>query len=202
MAGTGVLTRDPAPAAPGLEGRILAAGLACIARWGVAKTSLDDVARQAGCSRATVYRLFPGGKEALVGAVARAEVAKVAAAVVAAGEGAPTIEELLAATLAEAWRQVHCHPAVASLQVHEPETIVPWLAFAGKEALLAFATDLLAPSLGRWLPVSEARRTAEWAARVWHSFTVFPSRGVDLGDDHSARCFVTTFMLPGLKEAP
>ncbi len=58
------------------EERITAAALRCIARWGVAKTTLDDVAREAGCSRATIYRLFPGGKDSLVTAVAEAEVAR------------------------------------------------------------------------------------------------------------------------------
>ena len=40
--------------------RLLDATLACIARVGVSKTTLDDVAREAGCSRATLYRYFPG----------------------------------------------------------------------------------------------------------------------------------------------
>ena len=38
----------------------LDAALACVARVGVAKTTLDDVAKEAGCARATVYRCFPG----------------------------------------------------------------------------------------------------------------------------------------------
>ena len=42
--------RDASPTAP----------WSCIARWGTAKTTLDDIAREAGCSRATIYRLFPG----------------------------------------------------------------------------------------------------------------------------------------------
>ncbi|MGH9301919.1 MAG: TetR/AcrR family transcriptional regulator, partial [Acidimicrobiales bacterium] len=60
---------DPVPApdgGPSLEERIMDSALECGSRWGVAKTSLDDVARQAGCSRATIYRLFPGGKASLV----------------------------------------------------------------------------------------------------------------------------------------
>jgi AcrR family transcriptional regulator len=37
-----------------LEGRIIAATLRCIGQWGLAKTTLDDVARRADCSRATL----------------------------------------------------------------------------------------------------------------------------------------------------
>src|SRR3954453_19711885 len=66
---------SPVPASGSRERRIADAALRCFARWGVAKTTLDDVAREAGCSRATVYRFFPGGKDALVGTVACAEIA-------------------------------------------------------------------------------------------------------------------------------
>ncbi|MDQ3757030.1 MAG: TetR/AcrR family transcriptional regulator, partial [Actinomycetota bacterium] len=66
----------PSPATRGVsEQRVREAALRCIARWGMAKTTLDDVAREAGISRATVYRLFPGGKDGLMEAVARAEIA-------------------------------------------------------------------------------------------------------------------------------
>ena len=44
----------------GTAARLLDATVACIARVGVSKTTLDDVAREAGCSRATLYRYFPG----------------------------------------------------------------------------------------------------------------------------------------------
>jgi len=39
--------------------RVLDAALTCVGRVGLAKTTLDDVAREAGCARATVYRYFP-----------------------------------------------------------------------------------------------------------------------------------------------
>jgi len=48
-------------AADELEQRMVAAAVRCVARWGLAKTSLDDIAREAGSSRATAYRVFPGG---------------------------------------------------------------------------------------------------------------------------------------------
>ncbi len=54
--------------------RIVDGALRCIARWGLAKTTVEDVAREAGCSRATLYRAFPGGKDAILAAVAAAEL--------------------------------------------------------------------------------------------------------------------------------
>lgn len=44
------------------EARVVDALFDCVARWGMAKTTVEDVARSAGISRATVYRLFPGAR--------------------------------------------------------------------------------------------------------------------------------------------
>lgn len=181
-----------------IDGRIRAAALDCIGRWGVSKTTLDDVARQAQCSRATVYRIFPGGKDALVQAVARAEVARMAAAVSARMEAADTLEELLAGGLAEAARQLTGHRVLVFLLAHEPDVVVPWLAFQRGNQLLRFATGLAAPHLARFLDPDIARRAAEWATRVLLAFSLCPAAGVDLTDDAAARRIVTTFLLPGL----
>ena len=69
----------PAPAtgsAEALEERLVAAMLECIGRWGVAKTTADDIARAAGVSRATVYRAFPGGKDVAFEALLRHELSR------------------------------------------------------------------------------------------------------------------------------
>ena len=47
------------------EGRVLDAAKRCCERWGIAKVTIDDIAAEAGVSRATLYRLFPGGKDVL-----------------------------------------------------------------------------------------------------------------------------------------
>ena len=46
--------------------QVLRGAYDCIARRGMAKTTVDDVAAASGVSRATIYRLFPGGKEELL----------------------------------------------------------------------------------------------------------------------------------------
>ncbi|WP_216216841.1 TetR/AcrR family transcriptional regulator [Amycolatopsis aidingensis] len=45
--------------------RIIEAATACLDRVGLAKTSLSDVAAEAGVTRQTVYRYFPGLKDIL-----------------------------------------------------------------------------------------------------------------------------------------
>jgi AcrR family transcriptional regulator len=176
----------------------MTAALACIGRWGLAKTTLDDVAREARCSRATVYRLFPGGKDTLVSAVAYAEVTRVCAAVARRFEQAGTVGDLLAGGLAEAARQIHGHTALTLLVEQEPESVVPWLAFQRGEELLAFLTAFTAPYLARWLTPVDARRAGEWAARLLVSFCLCRNPDVDLTDDGTTRVLVSTFMLPAL----
>jgi AcrR family transcriptional regulator len=53
----------------GTRQRILEATYVCVARWGLAKTTVEDAAREAKVSRATVYRTFPGGRDELISAV-------------------------------------------------------------------------------------------------------------------------------------
>ena len=85
----------PAPAGTPLRVRVIDGALACIAGQGVAKTTLDDVARQAGCSRATVYRAFPGGKDALLRAVADTEVSRFFSALAVRMGEAGDLEDVL-----------------------------------------------------------------------------------------------------------
>jgi AcrR family transcriptional regulator len=60
-----------------------------------AGTSLDDIAKKAGVGAGTLYRHFPS-REALLGAVYRAEVEKLALAAEELAQGLPPVEALRA----------------------------------------------------------------------------------------------------------
>ena len=181
------------------EERVLDAALRCIARWGVAKTTLDDVAREAGISRATVYRLFPGGKDGLMDAVAGTEVRRFFAAVAARMAEADTLEDTLVAGMAEAGRRIYGNPALQFLMAHEPEAVLPRLAFAKLDEVLAAAARVAAPHLERWLDRDTALRAGEWAARLVLSYACTPGEShVDVADEASVRSLVRAFVLPGL----
>lgn len=66
------------PEAPegGTRLRVLEATYACVARLGMAKTTMEDVAREADLSRATLYRAFPGGRDEVLDAVVTWEIAR------------------------------------------------------------------------------------------------------------------------------
>lgn len=45
--------------------RILDAAIQCVKQWGIEKTNLNDIAKQTGVTRATVYSYFPGKNEVI-----------------------------------------------------------------------------------------------------------------------------------------
>ena len=192
--------------APSQEDRVIEAALRCVCRWGVAKTTLDDVAREAGCSRATVYRLFPGGKDGLMVAVAQAEVARFFQAVGARMATAETLEDLLVLGITEAGRRILGHKALQYLLEHEPEAVLPRLAFSEMDQVLRTASQFAAPYLTRWLddpaPADDADaalRAAEWVTRLVVSYAITPAPGVSIENEESVRALVRTFVLPGLQ---
>lgn len=184
------------------EERVVDAALRCVCRWGVAKTTLDDVAREASCSRATVYRLFPGGKDGLMQTVAHTEVARFFAALGARMAPAETLEDLLVAAMAEAGRRIVGHKPLQYLLEHEPEAVLPRLAFTEMDQVLRTCSAFAAPYVQRFIPnEDEALRAAEWVVRLVVSYSITPAPGVSLEDEGSVRTLVRNFVLPGLANA-
>lgn len=179
--------------------RVVDGALRCIARSGLHKTTVDDIARESGTSRATLYRLFPGGKEAVVRAVVETETARLFSELGAVMGDARDLEELLVAVIVGAARRLSSHAALRYLLEHEPGTVLPHLAFSGLDRILAVSASFAEPFLGRWLEPGDATRAAEWAARIVVSYLSCPREGMDLTDPASARHLVATFVVPGIQ---
>jgi AcrR family transcriptional regulator len=192
--------------ATGVRATVVDAALRCIARFGVTKTTLDDVAREARCSRATIYRVFPGGKDALGEAIVETEVARLFQAIDARIAGADDLEELLVAAMDEVGERISGHGALQFLLAHEPEVVLPRVAFSAFDTVLAVASAFLAPYLARWLAVEDARRVGEWVTRIVMSYLLCPpaaagSRdGSHRPDEAYLRHLVQSFVLPGIRE--
>ncbi len=131
--------------------RIVAATLVTLARYGVAKTTLEDVAKEAGCARATVYRYF-GGKAQLLDAVVRHESERILAAIDASVAPGTSIDDALVAMATTAAHELLEHDALQFVLAHEPELILPWITFSGGDAFLASTSAALAPTFSRFLP--------------------------------------------------
>lgn len=182
-----------------LDIRILDAAAECIARKGVSRTTLDDVARSAGCGRATIYRTFPGGKDAVMLAVGQHELTRFFERVRVAVAAGTSLESCLVAALSTAARDLAGHPALRYLLDNEPEIVLPLVAFQGFDPLLAWASAFARAQLAPYVDGDEAAHIGEWAARMIVSHGLDESSAVDLGDPDVAAWFVRTFLLPGLQ---
>lgn len=192
-----------APAADSTEGRVLGALLDCIGRWGIAKTTAEDIARAAGISRATLYRAFPGGKDVVVDALVRHETARFFREVSARLDRAETIEDVATIGMVEAARFLADHRALGYLLRHEPDRVLPAFAFHRLDRVLAVATDFAVPHLRRFLADDHtAALRAELVVRALLSYVVNPSPALDLTSEADVRRFVTTYLLPGLVTNP
>jgi AcrR family transcriptional regulator len=176
--------------------RVLDAALRCIGRVGLGKTTLDDVAREAGCARATVYRYFPG-KQQLMGALVEREVDAFRQKLLAAAHGAESLGEAVTTIITTAAGALLGHPALTFVAAYEPETLLPYLAFERESAVLGAAAQLVAPAFAPFLPTDRATRLAEWVARITLSYLCCPSEHVDVNDARQVRALVDDFVLPG-----
>jgi AcrR family transcriptional regulator len=178
--------------------RIVDATLSCLSRQGLSKTTVDEIAREAGFSRATLYRTFPGGKDAIVEAVVETEVARLFSSLAVVMGEATDLEDVVVSGMVEAARRLGEHPALAYLLAHEPGVILPYLTFADLDRILIVAGDFAAPFFGRWLSPDEASRAAEWAVRIVLAYLADPAPGTDLADPRDTRALVRSFVMPGI----
>ncbi len=179
------------------QARVISATLRCIARWGLTKTTLDDVAREAGVSRATVYRIVPGGKEGLMNLVAAAELNRFFMSLDTAVKDLDNLEDTLVAAVVTAARHLDEHGALRFMLAHEPDLILPRFAFTNLDLILSNVRVFAAPYVDQWLG-HDAGAAAEWVARIILSYVLTPSAEFNLADEQSARRLVRTYVLPGL----
>jgi AcrR family transcriptional regulator len=186
-------------AASSLEDRLVDGLLECISRWGIAKTTAEDIARAAGVSRATLYRAFPGGKDVVFDAVVRRETGRFLTTITTQLEAADTLEDAAVIGMVEAAAFLTGHEALGYLLRHEPECVLPAFAFHRLDGALAVVTAATAPHLRRFVVDDGAAAAgAEWIVRLVLSFAIEPSSTLDLGDEADVRRFVRTYVLPAM----
>lgn len=189
---------SPAVVTTTTQERALDAVFELVARWGVAKTTLGDVARAAGMSRATLYRAFPGGKDEIFALLAQREAGRFLAVVGEAIDAAPDATTALVDALHAAAVRLDGHAAIRYVLDHEPELAVPVLGFGEMDRLLRLARRAVAPRLVRVLPADDAGWAAEWLCRLFLSALVNPTPEFDLADRAVCDRLVRRFVAPAL----
>ena len=184
-----------------VEVRILDATIVCLGRHGVAKTTLDNIAREAACARATIYRYFPN-RAAVVNAAVRAEVDRVTQLIVASAEAATDLEDAVTEMFVSAARAIVTHTALQRALDLEPEVILPALSFEGGDQLFADASTRFGPVFARFLPPDRARRAAEWSTRVLLAYLHPDRTPFSMTDAAAARALVRRHVIPAYSETP
>ncbi len=201
-AGAGIALVTGLGATPGSsEERVVDAMLACVGRWGMSKTTIEDVAREAGLSRATVYRLFPGGKNAILLAGLHTEVARLVTVLTQELAHDQDLESCLARAISLAAGFLQENLALEFLREHEWESVEAFLAFDRLDTLFLVTGALMGPVLERFLAPAHANEVAIWAARIVLSYLTTPAEGLDLSQEPAARHLVRTYLMPGIRPA-
>ncbi len=181
--------------------RLVAAFLVNVARCGYSRTTLDDVAREAGCSRATLYRYFPG-KAPLARAAVAGEAERYLAGLRAVAAAAPDLEAVLVDGLVHTARFLEDNDALQFLLRSEPEVVVTHLCFTNGDRFLRLACSALEPVLSPFLPGGRPGRDCEWVARIALAYLAPENTSTDLTDRDQARELVRDFLLPSLAGNP
>jgi AcrR family transcriptional regulator len=172
-----------------------------MARDGIGDATVEGIARSAGVARATVYRVFPGGRDELLSAV-------VAQAVVDFFDGlrsdigvVPDVTTLLERGLVAARRRLDRHAVLQRALEAEADQIVPQLA-----TLMPILIDRLRAVLAERLahedlcPGVQVDEAAELLARLTLSLVGSPGTW-DIDDPAELRRLVRGRLLAGVVRA-
>jgi AcrR family transcriptional regulator len=197
---------SPETAAPldpfGVRQRLLTSTYTCVSRFGLAKTTVEDVVKESGVSRATIYRHFPGGREELLRETVGWEIARYFIRLADHVQDAPDLAHLLEDGLVFARRSLLEHELLQKILATEPERLLGLLSTEAAKTL-PFIADFLLPYLereqasGTLRPGVDLGRAAEYLARAVLSLIGAPG-SFDLEDPVQVRSLIRFELLGGI----
>jgi AcrR family transcriptional regulator len=181
---------------------IIEATYLCVARSGLSKTTVEDAAREAGVSRATVYRLFPGGREELLDATVAWATLDFFLRLYEEVRDAATLEEVMERGIAFAHRAILEHQVLQRVLQTEPEKLLPALTVESnriRSGIAAFLVPFLEErGMAEGLDPGEA---SDFLARMLLSYMAQPGRW-DLEDPPQVARLVRSELLAGVVSNP
>ena len=182
--------------------RVLEGAYECIARRGMAKTTVDDVAAASGVSRATIYRLFPGGKDEVLRDTVGWEMDRFFLQLGEELGDAADFPEFLERALPLARRELLEHAVLQKVLETEPDRLNALITVQQDRvigAIAAYFLPLLERDRAAGLVASDAdlAPVAEYVARLSLSLIASPGRH-DLTDPAEVRRLVRGELLGGV----
>lgn len=152
-----------------------------------ASIGMNEIARAAGCSRATLYRYFEN-REALRSAYVHRETRRLSRAIKEQIDGVDEPRERLIASVTATLRMVRSSPALASWFAVTRPPIGGEL--AGQSEVITALAAAFVNSLGPEDPAVVERR-ARWVVRMITSLLLFPGQ-----DEADERAMIEEFVVP------
>ena len=188
------MTEDPN------QGRILDATESCLERFGLAKTTVEDVAQAAGLSRATVYRQF-GNRDALLLAVAARDAERVASQAAIFLQRFDDVGSWLVEGILFCLREIPRRPLLALFLTPQELGTASRLVLTS-ERMLAIGSEILRPMFeparraGLLAEDLELDSLIEWVLRILMSYLAVPGPPSRTEDD--LRRQLRTLLLPAV----
>ncbi len=167
--------------------RILDAAAQLYTERDPASIGMNEIARAAGCSRATLYRYFDS-REALRTAYVHRETRRLGREIIQQINGVENPQERLVASIAATLRMVRESPALAAWFAATRPPIGGEM--AGQSQVITALAAAFLQSLGSGDGGAVERR-ARWAVRVIISLLTFPGR-----DEADERAMIEDFVVP------
>jgi AcrR family transcriptional regulator len=180
--------------------RILDAAREEFARFGVRRSSIDDIAKRAGLSRNTVFRRL-GSKDELVNAVLvrelRGLIAEVDEVTAHGGSGTERLAQAFGVTVL----RVRGNPMFAGALGHRRDEVLEYAAVEAGQLLriaVRYVTELLERDQrrGEMDGRIDVAGAAEVIVRTLHSVVLTPHAGRRLHTEEELRAFATEHLAP------
>jgi len=180
--------------------RLLDAAEGCLEQFGPQKTSMEDVARAAGMSRATVYRYFENRDALLLGVASRQSSALAAEAINYLAQF-NTISDWMVEGLLFTLREIPRRPVFASL-VTSLDSRASGSLFLGSTGLVQIGVNVLQPifanakAQGLLRDDVDPEMLVEWLLRVLWTYLNAPSQVAT--DEEGMRKLFRMMLIPAV----
>ncbi|MDH3208352.1 MAG: TetR/AcrR family transcriptional regulator [Gemmatimonadota bacterium] len=194
------MSKSPAQDPSSGRERILDAAESCLQRFGLSKTTIEDVAQAGGMSRATVYRQF-GSRDALLLAVAARDAERVASQAEVHLQRFDDVGSWLVEGMLFCLREIPKRPVLGQFLAPQELGAASRMMLTS-ERMLAIGSEILRPIF------EPARRQGllhegldldslmEWVLRILMSYLAVP--GPPSRSEEELRTLIRTLLLPAV----
>jgi AcrR family transcriptional regulator len=181
-----------------LRTQIVDAALFEIATGHYQDLSIDRIVDRVQGSRSTIYRMVPGGNQALLDMCAEREASRLYSAVTTAISSESELHAGVLAGLTTIWYHLENHQALQVVMQANPEYLNNRLRFSEASVTYEAASLAVQPLLRRWLSGEQASRLGEWLVRIIVAYWSTPVSYLELSNPASVATFYGRHMEAGV----